>query len=118
MKKAVFFLAMLAVVAGNAFSLRDGAVPFGNFSRGEFDEGFRLADDLHIAYGFRSINANMVPNSVHQAVWRELNRYTLRNGDTFAVVYTDRRSSIQFSFILQITENGQSWRGWIWRRFL
>jgi hypothetical protein len=118
MKKAVFFLVMLAVVAGNAFSQTAGVVAMGYFSRGAFDERFRLMDDSLIALGFHRINTNMVPNSVHQAVWRELNRYTLRNGDAFTAVYTDLRSSSQFSFVLQITENGQSWRGWVWRRFL
>jgi len=114
-KRIVFCLAILVVTTVGVFSWTHRAisVPWGNMSREEFLETYRSTSNATATDGFHSINIDMVPNSVQQAVWRELERYTLRDGDVFSVHIFDR--TFNFAFHIQIIDNRQRWYGWVWR---
>ena len=113
LRRAVFHLVMLIAVAANAISQTD-VIPQGHMSLEIFRETYWNLRNSDALKGAQSIDSSMVPNSVHDAVWRELNRFTLRNGYVFSVLSSDR--TFHFIFQIQITNNGRSWTGWVWRR--
>ena len=116
MKKIILFLVILVVLTTSTFSqVVLQASPSGFMSQREFHyEWGPNRNRNHAGQGMVNINSNMVPNAVHQVLWRELNRYNLRNGDVFDILIRDRNTL--FAFTIQITNNGQNWSGWIWRR--
>jgi len=113
-KKLAIALVLMAIVAYGAFAQLDAfSMHQGNRTLASFRIMFDIQDQRLRHQGFQRIEVNSVPNDVHQAVWRELRRYTLRNGDVFNVAVATRVWS--YSFLIQITDNGRSWSGWAWR---
>jgi len=108
---------MMAAITASAFPrwTQVEVDPRGNFSREVFRSWHsEVRVDLEERQGWEPISVNMVPNYVHDALWRELNRFTLRNGDTFSAGALAQ--PFDFFFFIQITDNGQSWYGWVWRQ--
>ena len=77
-KKTVFCLLIFIAVSAGAFSQTAQSVPRGNMSRAAFNETFYNMNNLSISRGYMRIDSGMVPSNVHQAVWRELDRFNFQ----------------------------------------